>query len=119
MKCLSLNCRGMASASNKLALWRLFENEPIDIIMLQETLGNAKSINQTLFSINLGWHFHSLDTMGRSGGVTIRYNPLSINVLATWGGVGLIRMDLVSVDLSLSIRIINVYGPCQQREKFW
>eukprot|EP00253_Pinus_taeda_P001820 PITA_01820 len=52
MKCLSFNCRGMASASKKLALQRLFENESVDIIMLHETLGNAESIYQTLTAIN-------------------------------------------------------------------
>jgi len=35
----------MASASKKLALRRLFEVEPVDIIMMQETLGDADLIN--------------------------------------------------------------------------
>ena len=45
MNFLSFNYRGMASASKKLALCRLFEVEPINIIMLQETLGQANLIS--------------------------------------------------------------------------
>lgn len=100
-------------------MWRLIDIKPIDIIMLQETLGNAASIKQTLSTIKPGWHFHALDAIGRSGGFTIGYNPRSINVSATWGGVGFIGLDLFSAKLGLTIRIINVYGPCQQREYFW
>lgn len=28
-------------------------------------------------------------------------------------------IEIFSVELSLSLRIVNVYGPCQQRESFW
>lgn len=55
MKCLSYNCKGLASASKKLAMRRLIENEPTDIIMLQETLGNADSIEKTLSNIKPSW----------------------------------------------------------------
>jgi len=51
MKWLSFKRRGMASASKKLALCRLFEIELVDIIMLQETLGDADLINRTLTSL--------------------------------------------------------------------
>jgi len=96
MKFLSFNYRGMASASERLALRRLFESEHVDIIMLQETLGTIESIDQTLSSINPGWHFHSLDAMGRSRGLSIGYHPRTINVIATWGGAGFIGLDLFS-----------------------
>lgn len=51
MKFLSFNCRGLASTSKKLALQRLIENETIDILMLQETLGSAVSIEHTLATL--------------------------------------------------------------------
>lgn len=117
MRCF--NCRGLASSFKKLAMRRLFENEPTDIIMLQETLGNDESIEQTLSTVKPGWQFHALDAIGRSGGLAIGYNPRSINASATWGGVGFIGLDLFSAELGLSIGFINVYGPCQRREDFW
>jgi exonuclease III len=41
MKLLSFNCRGLASPSKKIALHRLVESTQSDIILLQETLGDA------------------------------------------------------------------------------
>lgn len=75
MKCLSFSCRGMASASKKLSLRRLFEVEMIDIIMLQETLGSAEKITSTLQSLAPGWTFLDFDVVGRSRGLAIGYNP--------------------------------------------
>lgn len=103
MKWLSFNCRGMASASKKLALCRLFEVNPVDIIMLQETLGDADHINRTLSSLNPGWLFYSLDVVGRSGGLAIGSNPRTIKVTTSWGGIGFIGMDIFSADLGMNI----------------
>jgi len=54
MKCLSFNCRGLASASKKLAMRRLFETVPVDIILLQETLGLVDPVSAALSSIITG-----------------------------------------------------------------
>ena len=67
MKCMSFNCRGFASASKKLALKRLIELEPIDIIMLQETLGKADHISHSLQAMFLNWTFSASDAAGRLG----------------------------------------------------
>lgn len=56
MKCLSFNCRGLASTLKKLAMQRLIENDPIDILMLLETLGNVEDIEHTLAGLRPGWH---------------------------------------------------------------
>eukprot|EP00253_Pinus_taeda_P021770 PITA_21770 len=119
MKCLSFNCRGMASASKKLALRRLFEVEPTDIIMLQETLGEAEIITNTLASLLPGWQFFTIDATGRSGGLATGLNPRTIRVLASWGGPGFIGLDFFSMKLGLKLRVINTYGRCHQRENFW
>lgn len=118
MKCLSFNCKGLASTPGKLAMQSLIETDPIDIIMLQETLGNTDSIEQSLLTIRPRWQFHALDAIGRAGGLAIGYNPQTIKVSATLGGMGFICMDLLSTELGETLRIINVYGPCQRREQF-
>jgi len=119
MKCLSFSYRGMASASKKLALHRIFEIEPIDIILLQEILGPTDLISDSLTSISTGWIFSAMDSTGRSGGLTIGYYPKSIKVQASWGGQGFMGIDLFSLELGTSLRVIKIYGPCQQREHFW
>eukprot|EP00253_Pinus_taeda_P005582 PITA_05582 len=72
-----------------------------------------------LSSIASGWLFSALDSSGRSGGLAIGYNPASIKALGTWGGPGFLGLDLFSADLGTNLRVINIYGPCHQRESFW
>eukprot|EP00253_Pinus_taeda_P032143 PITA_32143 len=93
--------------------------EPIDIILLQETLGEALLVSNTLQSICPGWIFITLDATRRSGALAIGYNPRSIKFPATWGGKGFLEMDLYSVELGMELRVLNVYGPYQGREAFW
>ena len=119
MKCLSFNCRGMASASKKLSLQRLFEVDPIDIILLQETLGSADHITSSLQSLSPSWTFLAMDVVGRSGGLAIGYNPRTIRVSASWGGHRFMGIDLFSAVFGTNLWVVNIYGPCQQRENFW
>lgn len=35
------------------------------------------------------------------------------------GGPGFLGLDLFSADLGTNLRVINIYGPCHQRESFW
>jgi len=119
MKCLSFNYRGLASNPKKLALKRLIETKPPDIILLQETLGMADQISHTLQNIIPNWSFVALDVVGRFGGLAIGYNPRSIRVDASWGGSGYLGLDIFSADLGMILRIVNVYGPCHHREHFW
>lgn len=109
----------MPSASKKLALRRLFEIEPVDIILLQETLGWTDHITSSLNSISPGWTYMAMDAVGRSGGLSIGYNPKIIKVTASWGGHGFLGLDLFSAELGTNLWVFNIYGPCQQREHFW
>lgn len=111
MKCLSFNCRGLASSPKKLALRRLFDSESLDIIFLQETLGEADLISHTLGSLKLGWIFQSLDVIGRSGGLALGYNPRTINLRTSCGGDKFIGMDIFSSELGVDLHTVNVYGP--------
>eukprot|EP00253_Pinus_taeda_P030096 PITA_30096 len=38
---------------------------------------------------------------------------------SSWGGQGFMGMDIFAVDLGQALRIVNIYGPCHQREPFW
>jgi len=88
MKCLSFNCRGLASSDKKLALRSLIGSVRIDILLLQETLGNGGSINNILSNMLPGWIFHTLDSRGRSGGCALAFNNNSIKIENIWGGEG-------------------------------
>eukprot|EP00253_Pinus_taeda_P033720 PITA_33720 len=119
MKCLSFNCRGLASAPKKLALQRLFEAEQPNIILLQETLGSAENVTLSLQALAPRWKFIAVDAIGRSGGLAISYNPRTIRIDASWGGLGFMGIDSFSSKLGKSLIILNIYGPYHQRETFW
>jgi len=119
MKCISFNCRGLASTPKQLALKRLFEVELPDIILLQETLGSAESTSHALASVGARWLYITSDAMGRSGGLAFGYNPRTIRLDSSWGGHGFLGANIFSIELGLSLRIVNIYGPCQQREDYW
>ena len=83
MKCLSFNYRGLASSPKKLALRRLFTAELVDLILIQETLGEAHHVSKILQAICPRWIFTALDAMGRFGGLAMGYNPRSIKPIST------------------------------------
>jgi len=57
--------------------------------------------------------------MGRSGGLAFGFNPSTIRLVSSWGGHGFLGADIISIEIGLPLRIINIYGPCHQRENFW
>lgn len=97
MKWLSLNCRGLTSLPKNLALKRLFESDIVDIIFLQETLGEVDLTSCILHSLKTRWNFQSLDVIRRSGELALEYNPHSINLKASSGGASFIGMDIFSL----------------------
>jgi len=109
----------MDRSPKKLALRRIFESEPVDIILLQETLGEANHVNHILEKLKLGWTFLSLNVVRRFGGLALGFSPHSINLKSAWGGKGFIGIGIFSADLGMDLRVINVYGPCHVQEAFW
>lgn len=87
--------------------------------MLQETLGQEETIQKCLSSISLFWTFHILDVPGRSGGSAIGFNDQTIQVHNVWGSDGILGADIITSDLGTPLRILNIYGPCHNRNSFW
>ena len=58
---MTLNCRGLASKPKKLAICILVEEQHIDIVFLQESMGNGVLLVEEMESILKGWTFSSLD----------------------------------------------------------
>eukprot|EP00253_Pinus_taeda_P015141 PITA_15141 len=119
MKFLSYNCKGFASPPKKLALRRLLTLTQLDIIFLQETFCSIDSLISTLNSWLPNWTFHSLDASRRSGGTTIGFCNKTLELRNFWGCKGFIGMDIFAHSLESEVRIMNVYGPCVDKAKFW
>jgi exonuclease III len=67
MKILSFNCRGLANPNKKSSLRRLVEQCSLDVILLQETLGDNLAVVKILESLLPGWMFTAVDARGCSG----------------------------------------------------
>ena len=65
---MTLNCRGLASKPKKLAICKLVEDKHVDVLFMQESMGNGQlSVVELEFMLK-GWTFLSLDAWGKSGG---------------------------------------------------
>lgn len=113
MVTLLFKCKGLASPYKKLDLRRLIEAEHPNIVLRKETLGDGEAIFLTLQSITLGWLFIGLDVRGRYGGLSIGLNQKYIQSFGSWGFEMVLGVDIFSTELGMELRVINIYGPCQ------
>ena len=63
MICMTLNCRGLASKPKKLAICRLVEDKHVDVLFLQESMGNGQLFVVEFKSMFKGWNFFILGCM--------------------------------------------------------
>jgi len=91
----------------------------LDIIFLQETLGQSCDIERTLEIFLSGWKFSGLDAHDHSGGLALGINTRTIKEISCWGGSGFIGVDVYSVELGTPFRIVNIYGPFLNHPAFW
>ena len=57
MICMTLNCHGLASKPKKLAICRLVEDKHVDVLFLQESMGDGQLFVDELESMMKGWTF--------------------------------------------------------------
>jgi len=119
MKVMSFNCRGLAGPKKKSALIRVLTLEHPDMILLQETLGEGFIIKERLENWLSGWFFVTMDVKGRSGGLAVGWKSSAMKVLTAWGMESVLGVELMSVDLGISLKVINIYGPYLNRITFW
>jgi hypothetical protein len=63
---LSFNCRGLGNLIETLALKRLVESQNLDIMLLQESLGEGGKLVSKLGKLFGGWEFIYVDNRGKS-----------------------------------------------------
>ena len=71
MIAMTLNCRGLASKPKKLAICRLVVDQSVEVLFIQETMGDGVLFASTLESLLPGWNFCSVDAKGKSGGLLV------------------------------------------------
>jgi len=87
--------------------------------LLQETFGDSVPVVKTLKSLFSGWMFATVDARGRLGGLATGWKKTNCNLEIFWGFASGIGLTILSTDLGRSLTIINVYGPYQDRQRYW
>ena len=54
---MTLNCRGLASKPKKLAICRLVSDQSVDVLFLQETMGDGVLFTGSMELLLPGWNF--------------------------------------------------------------
>jgi len=119
MKLMSFNCRGLAGPNKLSAFRRVLTLEHPDVILLQETLGVGDVIKDCLERWLPGWTFLTLDVKGRSGGLAVGWRNNSLKLVSSWGMDSVLCVVLLSADLGISLKVVNIYGPYNNRIPFW
>ena len=116
---MTLNCHGLDSKPKKLAVCRLVEDKHVDVLFLQESMGNGQLFVVELESLLKGWNFLSLDACGKSRGLLLGWRSRCFHLLNAWGVVSGLCASLFSFELNLDICVVNIYGPFIDRERYW
>jgi hypothetical protein len=93
--------------------------EHLDVLLLQETLGEGVEVENRLSLLLPDWSFITLDSIGRSGGLAIGWNCRTIKVLNHWGFESGLGITVFSKELEDPLNIVNIYGPCHNRGPYW
>ena len=116
---MTLNCRGLASRPKKLAICRLVSDQSVDVLFLQETMGDGVLFAGEMELLLSGWTFSSVDAKGKLGGLFVGWRNRYLLFLNSWAMDSRLCVSLYSTELKLELCFFNVYGPYVEREGFW
>ena len=118
MRILSLNVRGLGGLAKQKILRYLFSSLSPDIILLQETMNSSYPALLAFSKLCPGWEFCAISSSGLLRGILSCWNPHIVKCKSfhTMAG-GLLKAQFRGSSISLSI--LNCYGPYHHRDAFW
>jgi exonuclease III len=118
MLVLSLNIRGIGGTLKAASFRRLLEQSKPDIIFLQETLTGAQKSRDFMFLFRPSWYTVAVSSIGNSGGLLVSWDPSVFYLSSSLTTGGILCMGRCLAD-SREIALLNIYGPCTDRKRFW
>ena len=104
----TLNCRVLASLPKKLAVRRLVEDQNIDVLFLQEIMGNGLCLATEMELMLPRWIFISLDAKGKSGGLLIGWRKRLFNLVNAWAMDFGLSASLYSIEMKEVYCFMNI-----------
>jgi len=115
---LSFNAREVGGSPKINALKRLFQVSRPDFLLIQETMCNGDKGVESFKSWLKDWSFSSIESKRIYGGLitawSLRFKAISSSQIPS----GII-IDVVDNYLNCPFRIINLYGPYENKINFW
>ena len=105
---MTLNCQVLASKPKKLAVCRLVEDQHVDVLFLQESMGIGHVLVVELETILKGWTFLSLDARGKSGGLLLVWKSRFFHLLNAWGVGSRLCASIFSIELNMEVCLANI-----------
>jgi len=119
MLLLSLNIRGMKGTLKKASIRILLEQTRLEIIFfLQETLVLAQNSRDSMHALRPSWVSCVVNALGTSGGLRVSWDP-TVYDLVPFLTIGGILLTGTNIKDKRDLDLLNVYGPCMDRIKFW
>ena len=115
----TLNCRGLASLPKNIAIRRLVKDQFINVLFLQEIMGDGFSLAGELELFLSDWVFISLDAKGKSGGLLLGWRIRHFQLLSVWAVDSGLFASLYSIEMKEVLCFMNIYGPYLDRVRFW
>ena len=115
---MTLNVRGLACKPKKLAICRMVADQSVDVLFLQETMGDGVLFAGNMELLLPGWTFCSVDAKGKSGGLFMGWRNQFFLFPNSWAMESALCIAIYSIELQMEICFINIYGPYVEREGF-
>ena len=95
------------------------EDQFIDVLFLQEIMGDGLSLAGEMESLLSGWVFISLDAKGKSGGLLLGWRIRHFQFLSAWAVDSGLFASLYYIEMKEVFYFMNIYGPYLDRVSFW
>ena len=117
MHIISLNVRGLVGLAKQKILRYLFSSLLPDIILLQETMNSSYPALLAFSKLCPSWEFCAISSSGLSGGILSGWNPHIVKCKAFHTVAGILLKEQFRGS-SISLSILNCYGPYHHRDAF-
>ena len=93
-------------------------DQSVNVLFIQETMGDGIRSASSLESLLPGWYFCSVDAKGKSGGLLVGWNCKVLKFINSWEMDSGLYVALYSTELKMELGFLNIYGPYVEREWF-
>ena len=93
-------------------------DQSVDVLFLQETMGDGVLFAGNMELLLPGWNFCSVDAKEKSGSLLVGWRNRFLLFLNSWAMDLGLCVSLYSTEIQMEICFVNIYGPYVDKEGF-